>query len=37
MEGGFELYSSEIQDSPIAREDYEAEVGLSVIYHFNKF
>jgi len=33
-QGGFELYSSDIQDSPIARKDYEAEVGLSIVYHF---
>ncbi|MDY6990070.1 MAG: MipA/OmpV family protein [Thermodesulfobacteriota bacterium] len=33
-EAGIELYSSDIQDSPIAREDYEMEVGLSVVYHF---
>ena len=33
-EAGFELYSKEIQDSPIAREDFETEVGLSVVYHF---
>ncbi len=33
-EAGFELYSGDIQDSPIAREDYELEVGLSVVYHF---
>ena len=31
---GIELYSSEIQDSPIARQDYEAEVSLAVVYHF---
>jgi len=33
-QAGAELYSSEIQDSPVAREDYEIEVGLSVVYHF---
>ena len=33
-QGGFELYSSDIQDSPIAREDYEIEVGISLVYHF---
>jgi outer membrane scaffolding protein for murein synthesis (MipA/OmpV family) len=33
-QAGIELYSSDIQDSPIAREDYEAEVGLSAVYHF---
>ncbi|WP_105215771.1 MipA/OmpV family protein [Pseudoalteromonas sp. T1lg22] len=30
----FEYYSSEVRDSPIARNNYEAEVGLSVIYTF---
>ncbi|WP_105264413.1 MipA/OmpV family protein [Pseudoalteromonas sp. T1lg76] len=30
----FEYYSSEVKDSPIARNNYEAEVGLSVIYTF---
>lgn len=30
----FEYYSSEVRDSPIARSDYEAEVGISVIYVF---
>lgn len=29
-----ELYSSEIDDSPIARDGYEAGVELSVVYHF---
>jgi MipA family protein len=33
-QGGIELYSGEIQDSPIAREDYEIEVSVSVLYHF---
>jgi outer membrane scaffolding protein for murein synthesis (MipA/OmpV family) len=33
-QGGVELYSSNIQDSPIAREDYEIEVGISAVYHF---
>jgi outer membrane scaffolding protein for murein synthesis (MipA/OmpV family) len=33
-EAGFELYSGNIQDSPIAREDYEVEVGIAVVYHF---
>jgi MipA family protein len=33
-QGGFELYGSDIQDSRIAREDYETEVGLSIVYHF---
>ena len=31
---GIEYYSSDIQDSPIARQDYENEVGVSVVYHF---
>lgn len=30
----FEYYSSEVRDSPIARNDYEAEIGLSIIYLF---
>lgn len=30
----FEYYSSDVQDSPIAREDFGAEVELAVIYHF---
>lgn len=30
----FEYYSSDVRDSPIARSDYEAEVGISVIYLF---
>lgn len=30
----FEYFSSEVRDSPIARSDYEAEVGLGVIYKF---
>jgi outer membrane scaffolding protein for murein synthesis (MipA/OmpV family) len=33
-QAGFELYSSRIQNSPIAREDFEAEAGLSIVYHF---
>jgi outer membrane scaffolding protein for murein synthesis (MipA/OmpV family) len=33
-QAGAELYSSEIQDSPVARQDYETEIGLSVVYHF---
>lgn len=31
---GVELYSSDIQDSPIAREDYELEAGISILWHF---
>jgi MipA family protein len=30
----FEYYSGDVQDSPIARSDYEAEVGVGVIYKF---
>lgn len=30
----YELYSSDIQDSPIARSDYEAEVSIGFIYVF---
>jgi outer membrane scaffolding protein for murein synthesis (MipA/OmpV family) len=30
----FEYYSSEVQDSPIAREDFALEVELGVLYHF---
>lgn len=30
----FEYFSSEVRDSPIARSDYEAEVGVGVIYKF---
>jgi outer membrane scaffolding protein for murein synthesis (MipA/OmpV family) len=30
----FEYYSSEVRDSPIARSDYETEVGIGVIYVF---
>ena len=30
----FEYYSSEVQKSPIARSDYEAEVGIGFIYVF---
>jgi outer membrane scaffolding protein for murein synthesis (MipA/OmpV family) len=33
-EAGAELYSSDIQDSPVARKDYEIEVGLSIVYQF---
>lgn len=33
-EAGAELYSSDIQDSPVARKDYETEVGLSIVYQF---
>lgn len=30
----FEYYSSDVQDSPIARSDYETEVGIGLIYIF---
>ena len=33
-EAVYEQYSSDIKDSPIAREDYEAEVGIGFIYVF---
>ena len=33
-EAVYERYSSDIQDSPIARNDYEAEVGIGFIYVF---
>ena len=33
-QAGFEFYSSDIGDSPIARQDYEYELGLSVVWHF---
>ncbi|WP_414829329.1 MipA/OmpV family protein [Alteromonas sp. H39] len=33
-EAVIEYYSSDVQDSPIARQDYEAEVGIGVIYVF---
>jgi len=33
-QAGAELYSSDIQDSPVAREDFETEIGLSVVYQF---
>jgi outer membrane scaffolding protein for murein synthesis (MipA/OmpV family) len=34
VQGGVELYSNDIQDSPIAREDYEIELGISAVYQF---
>lgn len=34
VEVGAEWYSSDIGDSPIARDDYEAEVGASLVYTF---
>ncbi|MEJ2515556.1 MAG: MipA/OmpV family protein [Gammaproteobacteria bacterium] len=33
-QAGAELYSSDIRDSPIAREDYEFEIGLSLVWVF---
>jgi outer membrane scaffolding protein for murein synthesis (MipA/OmpV family) len=33
-QAGVELYSEAIQDSPIARNDYETELGVSLLYHF---
>lgn len=30
----FQYYSSDVRDSPIAREDYSVEVELAVLYHF---
>lgn len=33
-EAGYERYSSDISDSPIALDDYEAEVGVNVLYRF---
>jgi outer membrane scaffolding protein for murein synthesis (MipA/OmpV family) len=33
-QGGIQLYSSDIQDSPIARQNYGAGIGLSLVYQF---
>ena len=33
-EAVYERYSSDIEDSPIARNNYEAEVGVGFIYIF---
>jgi hypothetical protein len=30
----FEYYSNDVQDSPIAREDFALEVELAMLYHF---
>jgi outer membrane protein len=30
----FEYFGSEVRDSPIARSDYEAEIGIGFIYLF---
>lgn len=32
--GGVELYSSDNPDRPIAREDFETEVGATLLWHF---
>ncbi|MGA0334546.1 MAG: MipA/OmpV family protein, partial [Kiritimatiellia bacterium] len=34
LQAGVERYSSEIQDSPIARDSYEAEIGISLLWRF---
>ena len=33
-EAGFEYYSDEVKDSPIARVDYEVEFRVGAVYHF---
>ena len=33
-EAGYEMYNSDIADSPIVVDDYEAEIGLSLLYRF---
>ena len=33
-EAGYEKYNSDIADSPIALNDYEAEIGISILYRF---
>ncbi|MFM7274485.1 MAG: MipA/OmpV family protein, partial [Gammaproteobacteria bacterium] len=35
-QAGIERYSSEISDSPIAREDYEFELSLALVWHFGR-
>jgi outer membrane scaffolding protein for murein synthesis (MipA/OmpV family) len=35
-QAGVERYSSEIGDSPIAREDFEFEVSLALVWHFGR-
>lgn len=35
-QAGIERYSGEIGDSPIAREDYEFEVSLALVWHFGR-
>ena len=34
VQGGLEWYASSIQDSPIARQNYEAEVGTTLVWQF---
>ncbi len=34
-EAGYEKYNGDISDSPIALDDYEAEVGMSLLYRFD--
>jgi outer membrane scaffolding protein for murein synthesis (MipA/OmpV family) len=34
VEAGFERYSNDIADSPIAQDDYEVEVGVSLTWRF---
>ena len=34
FEAGYEKYNSDISDSPIALNDYEAEVGVNLLYRF---
>ena len=33
-EAGYEKYNSDIGDSPIALDDYEAEIGVALLYRF---
>jgi outer membrane scaffolding protein for murein synthesis (MipA/OmpV family) len=33
-EAGYEKYSSEISESPLTLNDYEAEIGISLLYRF---
>jgi len=35
-QAGAELYSGDIGDSPIAREDYEFELSLALVWHFGR-
>jgi len=35
-QAGAELYSGDIGDSPIAREDYEFELSLALVWHFSR-